>query len=94
MKIEIQEVYQRKPTVYSVHAYFVDWEMDVRNIYAKKSKDSWIVLLPSCPYTDPETKKKGRFPIIEFTNIETRKKLINEIKKELIKFFKEKENNE
>ncbi len=97
MKIEIQDAYpifkkdKLLKNTWSVHAYIDFLDMDLRNIYAKRVKKGFLVYLPFVSMTDPVTKKRVKFPIVDFTNKETTKNIIKEISKQLSIYFKNKE---
>lgn len=100
MNVEIQGAYpvmklnkltkKQKQTGWSVHAYIVDYDMDLRDCFAIKVKDSWNVFLPGREVFDYETGKMTRFSLIDFVNQEKKKNLIEEIRKEFSLFINEK----
>ena len=98
MKIEIVEAYpivlagqNKKKTAFSLHVYIIDFDIDLRGIYAIKYKDSYIIKMPYRNSVDSETKERVSYPVFKFMNQETMNKFLELIKEEVILFFKSKE---
>ena len=88
MKIEIQAAYPLKKNVWSVHAYLNDFEMDLRNIYAKKTSKGIIIFLPYSIRLDPQTNKKVKYPLVDFTNKQKKQNILQKISTELSYYLK------
>lgn len=96
MKIEIVEFYEnkfdkkKKTLIGSLHIYLIDIDWDLRGIYVKKEKNKWFFGLPNYKSKDKETNKLVTFPVIIPTNLDKKRELINDIRKQGIKYISEK----
>lgn len=92
MNVEIVEAYLIKksadaiPSGWSMHVYVSDWLMDIRGIQLVKHKGKWSMRMPFLYNYDIDEKRTFTYPVISFSNIETLKKLKEEIKNKSIEY--------
>lgn len=93
MKIEIVEYYPyegRDDFSGTLHVYYVDKAMDIRGINCFKINGKWRIQMPYIWGVDFETKKRVRYPIINFIDENEQKQLSNLIWKQGKAYIKEK----
>lgn len=100
MKIEIVEFYpfdKQKHNTFegSLHIYICDLEMDIRGIHMYRDpKKKWHVIMPYRMGIDQETKKKCRFPIINFTSKRKNENIKKAVMQHGVKYIEDKLKNE
>ena len=105
MKFELVEFYESnkqirdkysKKCVGTVHIYAIDCELDIRGINIHKNGNNIYFNFPHFNGVDNETGEKVRYPIIRWTNETIQTEMMdflrNEVKPEILKRLKEKEN--
>lgn len=75
----------------SAHIYINELDIDIRGVYFRKKKDAYWVLLPTKKTIDQNTNKLIEFPVMQFASKERNNKFKEDIKKALITYAK---NNE
>ncbi len=84
MKIEIVEFYPKvgKAFIGSMHIYVPHLDLDIRGVMVKPAKGKYYFVMPFNYYSDEETQKKGKYPVVGFGNRATYLALIDAINKE------------
>lgn len=76
MKIQIinmyfsEEDFERDLFTGTAHIRLIDLNLEIKGIYFKKKKNFWLVSIPSNPFTNEETKKRMRYPVLTFSDKE------------------------
>lgn len=96
MNIEIVEFYplENKQNKYkligTLHIYLVDYEIDIRGIFAAVAKNGAVFFnMPGGYGIDQETGKKVRYPYLGFTDSEKSKALMKEVREKGRKYIEE-----
>ena len=93
MDIEVVEFYidkedkSKHQIVGSLHIYFTNFDMDLRGIFVKKTKNRWFFALPFKWSLDPSTQKKMKYPVFNFTQPEKNADLMKEIRKKAVPYI-------
>ncbi len=73
----------------SIHIYIQKFDMDIRGIQLLGKKGVLHVYLPFRTGIDYDTKELIRYPLIEFTDVESKKHLIEEARELAVEYLKE-----
>lgn len=93
MKIEVVEFYpfkrcdEEKILKGSMHIYIIDLNADLRGVLVSKKGNNWNFQFPHFYTIDQETKKRIRFPVLNFVDKKTNHSLMKEIIKEGKKYI-------
>lgn len=71
----------------SLHIYFPELDLDIRNILVIKKKDKWIFLFPNGKSYDPDENKIVHFPIFNFREKEKNQKIAGILKTEGVAYI-------
>ena len=93
MKFEIVDFYPvegKKKFIGTMHIYVIDYELDIRGITVLKNGKYYLFLMPGKKVPDSEDPTKLVFyPMIDFTNRDKKKEVIDFLQKEGVKYVKE-----